>query len=818
MYEYEKDHLRKVRRLAPECTVLLKSNGDFPLAGRCDIALYGNGARHTIMGGTGSGEVNVRSRVSIEEGLKAAGFTLTTTEWLDAYDAIRVENHKEFLKGIQAEAKKRHVPAPLIGMGAVEPEPEYELALNGKGDVAIYVVARISGEGSDRKPVRGDILLSETEKRDILALQEKYEKFLLVLNVGGPVDLTEVEAVENILVLSQLGSQTGTILADLVSGKAYPSGKLATTWAAWEDYCAEGDFGDENETWYREGIYVGYRYFDTIGKKARYPFGYGLGYTTFETKAGEVSVDGEYVKVKATVANTGTFWGREVVQVYVSVPGKKIPSAYQALGGFAKTKELKPGDIDEVEVCFRLSDVSTFDETHTSYVLEAGDYILRLGNDSVNTKVCGVLRLTEDVVTRLVQAKCGDPKMTEWVPEARDLGEVPADVPVVTMDASAIASETISYEEKTEILPMVRKMSAEELAYLNCGGFKDGGGLSVAAIANGSSTVAGAAGETWAGLKGKGIGTAVMSDGPAGLRLATRFFRDPKKGAQSLDVPFPESITDLLGPVVVKVMNAMTPKPKKGAKIYEQYANAIPIGTAIAQSFNLDLAYACGDLVGDEMERFNVTFWLAPALNIHRSIRCGRNFEYFSEDPIMSGLFAAAITKGVQSHPGRGVTIKHYCANNQETNRYASNSHVSERAMREIYLRGFEICVREAKPASVMSSYNLLNGVHTSERKGLTDILRHEFGFDGILMTDWVINGGTKPKNALHPVPEGWRIAAAGENLVMPGSKGDVKSILDGLKSGKLRREQLEINASQTISVLTRMLGAQDQSKLMNQD
>ena len=434
MKAFEKKHERLVRMLAPGCTVLLRSNGDFPLTGRCEIALYGSGARQTVYGGTGSGEVNTRSHTNVEDALIGAGFTVTTSAWLDAYDRIRQEAHRAFIRQIKERAKKEHVMAPLIGMGAVMPEPEYELAKNGTGDVAVYVLGRISGEGNDRQAVRGDVLLTETEKRDILVLQQQYQKFLLVLNVGGPVDLSGLDAVENILLLSQLGAHTGNVLADLIAGKAYPSGKLATTWADWGEYCAEGTFGDKNETLNREGIYVGYRYFDRVGKMPRFPFGFGLSYTSFDWRAEEVQLEEDLVKVRALVRNTGNFWGREVLQLYVSVPGKKIPSAPQALAAFAKTGELKPGAECETELCFSLRDLASYDEAHTCYVLEEGDYVLRLGNSSRHTRVCGILRLTRDVVTRTVQAKCGDPKMTEWEPPVQDANETYEGVPVLVTD------------------------------------------------------------------------------------------------------------------------------------------------------------------------------------------------------------------------------------------------------------------------------------------------------------------------------------------------------------------------------------------------
>ena len=292
-----------------------------------------------------------------------------------------------------------------------------------------------------------------------------------------------------------------------------------------------------------------------------------------------------------------------------------------------------------------------------------------------------------------------------------------------------------------------------------------------------------------------------MADGPAGLRLSKDYTIDDK-GAYAIGETLPETILDFMPAPVVFLSRLMGHKAKKGAEILHQYATALPIGTAIAQSWNRELAYICGEIVGEEMERFGVHLWLAPALNIHRDIRCGRNFEYFSEDPLLSGIFAAEITKGVQKHPGCGTTIKHYAANNQETNRYTSNSIVSERALREIYLRGFGICVREAEPHAVMTSYNLLNGVHTSERRDLTeDYLRSECGYQGLVMTDWLVAGAFLSQKSKYPAPKASGIAAAGGDLVMPGGSGDYKDILVALKAGTLSRTQLEINATRVLRV-----------------
>ena len=799
---YEKAHGEAVRALAPECAVLLRSNGAFPLETPGELALYGNGARHTQMGGTGSGEVNTRRRVTAEQGLEAAGFTITTKDWLDGYDRVALRARRTFVKALRARARKHRLSAVLEGMGAATPEPEYRLALEAGGDAAVYVLARTVGEGKDREPAAGDILLTETELRDILALNRRYHRFLLVLNVGAPVDLSPLEEVENILLLSQLGADTGHVLADLLTGSASPSGKLAATWNAWESRCELGEFGERDDTRYREGVYVGYRYYDSLGQKPLFPFGFGLSYTTFSLAPSSVSAEGDCVTLRVLIRNTGARPGREVAQLYISAPGRTLDVPWQSLAAFAKTGELQPGGEETVSLRFRLRDIASYDTLRQCWFLDGGDYVLRLGNSSASALPCAVLRLNMDVITRRVRNSCGVPSFVDWKPGHRRVETLPDGLPVVCVDGRAIPVESVCYERKAQPLPVIHAMKNRELAYLCVGAFSAGAG---AVIGDKSKRVAGAAGETTDRFKKRGVKPLVLSDGPAGLRLSP-LFRVDAHGAHTVGRKLPPSMAELLPAWQAAALRLADAAGRRGGRIQERYATAIPIATALAQSWNPELAEACGDIVGDEMERFGVQVWLAPALNIQRDIRCGRNFEYFSEDPLLSGRFAAALTRGVQKHPGCAATVKHFAANNQETNRFNSNSQVSERAMREIYLRGFEICVREAGPMALMTSYNLLNGVHTSEHRGLVeDILRCEFGFDGLVMTDWIAGRGLFSRGAKYPAPAADRIAAAGGDLIMPGEQRDVDDLLRGLKNGTLSREQLERCASRAAALAGRL-------------
>ena len=782
--EYETQHAQTVRTLSAECTVLLKKDGHFPLKEPGRIALYGAGARRTVKGGTGSGEVNSRYFITVEEGLKNAGFEITTSSWMDAYDDVEAAAHKAFIQEIRARAKKKHVMAVMEGMGAVMPAPEYDLVLDGAGDTAIYVLSRISGEGSDRNPVKGDILMTDSEIRDIRIANEQYENFMLVLNVGGVVDLSPVKDAKNILLLSQLGAETGNTLADLLLGKSYPSGKLSATWTAWEQYPSIGSFGDTNDTLYKEGVFVGYRYFDSVGQTPLFPFGCGLGYTDFET-----SVDAaDAASVTVTVTNTGAYPGKETVELYIAPPHGKLTKPVKTLAAFAKTRELAPGASQTMVIPYSMSDAASYDAKQAAFVLEAGNYTVLAGEQPAVT-----LRLNETAVLRKVKNALGDPGFTDWQP-----GPVPA-VPVaqtqIPVQAADFETQTVSYVRQPAIPGEISALTDEELARMNIGAFDPKGGVA-SVIGNASMSVAGAAAET---AHVRDLPVLIMADGPAGLRISRNYTKD-ETGVHAVGETMPQSTLELLSGTQRFIMKLISRPKKQIGEVYHQYCTAIPIGTAIAQSRNTALAEALGDLVGDEMERFGIHLWLAPALNIQRDIRCGRNFEYYSEDPLISGKFAAAITNGVQKHPGCGTTIKHFAANNQEYNRNLNNSCVSERAMREIYLRGFEICVRESQPAALMTSYNLLNGTHTAERRDLcTDILRCEWGYEGVVMTDWVVAQMVQDKNSTNRNSLSDQVAAAGGALFMPGGKSDYDNVMKALAAGTLSRRQLEENAADVL-------------------
>lgn len=798
LFDHEKKHLRELRKSAAGCTLFLKRNGDFPLDAPCEIGLYGSGARQTRKGGTGSGDVNSRFYVTAEKGLERAGFTITSKDWIDRYDQVKKENHEHFVKQIKSEALKSGMLPIQYSMGKVECDCDYDIPL-GSGDTAVYVLSRICGEGADRQWVRGDILLTKTEISDILQLKANYKRFMLVLNVGGPVDLSPVVgSVDNILLLSQLGAVTGVVLADILLGKADPSGKLTATWIAEKDRESIGEFGDINNTHYKEGVYVGYRYYETEGVKSLFSFGYGKSYTDFELQPESAKLSDGILELPVSVKNTGSRAGREVVEVYASLPDDRIDQPVRVLAGFEKSPVIEAGEEKTVSVMVDLQDIAAFDESAACYIIPAGDTIISVGRDSSDVKTVCVLRAASDVRVKQVRNSLGETDFTDFVPDKKR-AQATSGAAIIELSEETIECAEIFYDDAEPVDPIAAQMTDEELALASVGAFGDSAVASV--IGQAGQKVPGSAGETYENNE-KGIRGLVMADGPAGLRLDRKYGVD-SNGVYSYGNPMFNSMLEF-SPRVAQIYPAIQRKKAerrtaRGGEVKYQFATAIPIGTAIAQSWDVEFARDCGYIVGSEMEIYDVDIWLAPALNVQRDIRCGRNFEYFSEDPLISGYMAAAITNGVQEHEGRYVTLKHYAANNQETNRMASNSCVSERALREIYLRGFEIAVRKSSPAFVMNSYNLINGVHTSERHDLiTDVLRSEFGFEGAVMTDWIVPGMTN-KNSEWSYPDPAKVASAGTSVFMPGTKHDYEDILTGLKTGKVTREQLEINVTRLL-------------------
>ena len=800
-------------KAAVEGIVLLENDGSLPLkAGK--IALYGAGAKKTIKGGTGSGEVNERHAVSVFEGLEQSGFTVTTMRWIEDYDQAFEEGEQEYAEEFRKKLSPKNLSDFMNLMSSPYRYP-YGRAIQEKDieesdtDSCIYVVSRQAGEGADRKLDENEYGLSEIERINIAFCAERYKKLIVVINVGGVFDLNflnEISGINAVIFMGELGTMGGLALADVISGKQTPSGKLTDTWAKhYRDLPFADEYsylnGNLDEEYYREGIYVGYRYFDTFHVAPRYPFGYGMSYTNFAIRFEQMQMEGTKIHVYTEVENTGRIYdGKEVVQIYVSCPNGELKKEAQRLTAFHKTKLLKPGEKAKLILSFDLRDMTSYRKKDAATVLEKGEYVIRLGNSSRNTRVCGILRLSSEIITEKHSHICKIPMhVTELEQKEEDILHAACDCrqnwgrgcEIIIENMEKIRS--IPVEDKiTEIVheygPVKIYSSEETDAVMERLTLRDMAELSVGGGMTGSRffEAPGAAGVTCTTLEQKGIPNVVMADGPAGLRLnkvSSVSFTGKVKGIEPNI-----SCMKYLPEPVKKIMLGNPDSPN----LLYQFTTAFPSGISLASSWNLELAEEVGNAVGKEMECYGVTYWLAPGLNIHRNPLCGRNFEYYSEDPLVSGKFAAAITKGVQKNRGCYVTLKHFCCNNQEDNRNKTNVNVNERALREIYLKGFEIAVKEAGPGAIMSSYNKVNGKYVNNSyRLLTQVLRNEWGFDGFVMTDWFATG-RKYGNSAHAI-------ASGNDLIMPGSAGAVDEIVKAVSKGVILEEDVKRSAANVL-------------------
>ena len=787
---HEIKHTKELLGVASECSLFLHRDDTFPIKDFKTVALFGNGARNTIKGGTGSGSVDIHHFVSIEEAFEEQGIEVVSKKWLDEYEALQKQRKQEFIKRNKNEAKEVGVHPVVYSIGANMEEGEYDLDLNYDAEVVLYVLSRNAGEGKDRKAIKGDFYLTDTEIKSIKFLNEHHKKFMLVLNTPSVIDLSPVLEVKNILLLSQLGTVTGETLVDIIRGKKNPSGKLSTTWAKIEDYPCYEEFGDRDDTNYKEGIYVGYRYFNTANIKPTFEFGYGLSYTDFDLKVVNILNNRDEISVTINVKNIGEFSGKEVVQLYLEKPCETLDNPKQILVQFEKTKEIAPNKNEEITLKFKLSDFASFDEKRNEYVIQKGMYYLSMGNSSANNKEICSIEIDEEAVIKKVNVIDADLDFQEEEICRKQRTEK-LDKNIV-LTASDFDKEEVKYSKyKVPVEPFVEGLSNKDLINMAIGDIK---GTIQSVIGESCTSVCGGAGETT--LKVKDLPSLSLVDGPAGLRITKEYIRSKGVNYKLSVDPFWEDLKHYLPKILLPFVDLEKHRKRKG-EIFFQYTTSIPIATALAQSFNRDVLAVCGNIVREEMELYGVDLWLAPALNIHRNPLCGRNFEYYSEDPLLSGECASAITKAVQQNPHKGVTLKHLFCNNQETNRTNNSSNISARAFREIYLFGFAKAIKEANPFALMMSYNLINGIHTSEHYELmNDVIRCELGYKGLIMTDWIVTKQIFDKTSVYPCSYASNNIKGGMNLCMPGGKTDIKDIKKALKRGELNRNDLLVNAS----------------------
>lgn len=792
--ERELRHGRLARELAAEGMVLLKNEGMLPLQASKAVALFGSGAVKTVKGGTGSGDVNNRENSTIYGGLKEAGVPITSEGWLEDYRG-RYEDARNVWKAkILEDAKQTENP-----FDAYAQNPFYlpEGRSIQKGDLegaqaALYVISRRSGEGIDRRLAEGDYYLSQEEKEQILYLNRQGIPIVLILNVGGPVELTDIleeaENVKAVLCISLPGQEGGRAAADVLLGKSAPGGRLTATWARrYGDYPFAENFGalngDLEKEEYREGIYVGYRYFSSFGVQPLFPFGYGLSYTDFSVSFEGLKVRETGVEVAVSVKNDGDIYaGREVVQAYVALPGKK---ERQRLVGFGKTMLLQPGETQQLTIVIGQEQLASFSEARQAWEVGAGTYGLWLGKDAGSIELAALLIVPELAVLERTEEIC------------------PKQVGFEDLDAEGAGGQEVGQQEAPSFLfqpkaeiPMAgrgqdfpsqlaEELPIEELIPLLYGNITQG----ASTLGSSGTRVPGSAGETTEALeKAYGVRSLIMADGPAGLRLRQSYQAGRESGLVYG--------TGVLGSLENGFLEEM--ESHEDADTYYQYCTAFPVGTALAQTWDTGLMQEFGRAIAAEMEEFHVDLWLAPGMNIQRNPLCGRNFEYYSEDPYLAGMMAAAAVLGVQESGRCGVAVKHFACNNQEDNRMGVDVRVSQRALREIYLRGFEIAVKKGAPAAVMTSYNRINGIHAANMKGLcTAVLRKEWGFGGAVMSDW---NTTVPKDGSKP----WKCVAAGNDIIMPGNLADDADIRRAYREGELSGEEIRACAGRVIALVKR--------------
>jgi len=687
-----------IRTAAAESCVLLKNDGTLPLKKEEEIAVFGRCQLDWFYVGYGSGgDVHPPYTVNLCDGLKNAGAKVNAS-MLECYTDWTTQKENEADSGWWGHWPYNYPEMPL------NPYLVKEVARNCR--TAVVVIGRAAGEDRENKLEKGSYFLTDEENEMLRVVTEAFDKVVLLLDIGNIMDLSWLKGYDQelsaVMIVWQGGMESGNAVCDVLYGDVNPSGRLTDTIAVrWEDYPSSDNFGGTEFNEYKEGIYVGYRYFDRHPEKVLYPFGYGLSYTTFKTEVLSLEEKGRKVTVKAEVTNTGRCAGKETVLLWCHQPQEGLDKAERVLCAFAKTDILQPGKSETVTLNFTLKDISSYDEERHAFVLEKGEYTF-----DANGADGGSITMDEE---KLIE-QCESIGLAGEELKSVILERLPKEIPVYDGKATLadVKAGVITLEE------FVGTLSDKELEALT-----RGHGMMNSSY--GTTGNAGSFGGVIQSLQDKGVDAVITSDGPAGLRLAL-------------------------------------------------FTSLIPCGTALASTFDVKLVEKLHEKMGQEMAHFGVDVQLAPGMNIHRNPLCGRNFEYYSEDPLVSGKIAAAVVRGVQS-TGKSSCPKHFACNNQETKRNTNDSRVSERALREIYLRNFEIVVKEAKPHVIMSSYNKVNGVWSHYNYNLcTTVLRKEWGYEGTVITDWWMQKSASPE--FPKLKDNAYRVRAQVDVLMPGDMG----------------------------------------------
>ena len=783
-------YLDTAAKMVSEGIVMLKNeNNALPLDTDKEVAVFGRIQFHYYKSGTGSGGmVNVTKVVNILDGLIDNGVKVNE-KLLGTYRKWDKENPFDLGEGWGGEPwSQKEMP---LDEGLVKETAK-------SCETAIVIIGRTAGEEQDNRLEAGSYLLSDDEIAMLTVVRENFKKVVLLLNVGNIIDMTDINRIapDAVLYVWQGGMTGGKGTADVLTGKVSPSGKLPDTIAyKASDYPSDANFGrEENRDIYAEDIYVGYRYFETFAKeKVLYPFGFGLSYTAFEIKTEKAEITEGAVKLSVSVKNIGSYKGKEVIEVYCEAPQGRLGKAARVLCGFEKTKELVPQEEQVVEIAVDIAKLASYDDSGVTgnkscYVLEAGEYKFYVGSDVRSAEYACSFEQGEDLVTE---------RLTQSLAPVESFERIK---PVCEGGAFSIGREAVPVSEVDESARRLEKLP-KEIAYTGDKGIKlwdvkngkntmdefiaqlsdydlsciiRGEGMGSPRVTAGTASAFGGVSEN---LNGFGIPAGCCSDGPSGMRLDC------------------------------------------GTKAF-----SLPNGTMIASSFNKELTSELFTFMGLEMAANKVDCLLGPGMNIHRHPLNGRNFEYFSEDPFLTGKMAAAELKGMA---GAGVTgtIKHFCANNRETNRHFIDSVVSERALREIYLKGFEIAVKEGGASSVMTTYGRVNGLWTAGNFDLnTVILREEWGFKGFTMTDWWANINVRGKE---PDKTDFAAMARAQNdvyMVCPDGEKNDDNTLAALENGGIERCELQRNAANICgfllhtNALKRAEGIGDTVKVINRE
>ena len=754
-----KEHRALSRRAACEGMVLLKNDGGLlPLGGGQRIAVFGKAQADYVKGGGGSGDVTVAYVRSILDGL----------EEKEAQGKVRL--FAPLSNYYRADVARQYAADRHPGQ-TVEPALPEDLLMQARAwtDTAMITICRFSGEGYDRtgEAFDGDYFLSREEAALVERVTAAFPRVAVVLNTGGMMDTTWFHhnpRIHAALLAWQAGMEGGMATADVLCGDVCPSGHLNDTFAVdFAAYPSSAGFNEsEDYVTYEDDIFVGYRYFETIpgaAEKVCYPFGFGLSYTTFALGEAEICVQDEDIRVTVPVTNTGSVAGREVVQVYCEAPQGKMGKAARVLVGFAKTGLLAPGEAQTVAISFTPYQFASYDDEGrvcaSAYVLEKGEYRFHVGVNVRDTRpVAFVYTVDEDRVLEQLSRRCAPTSLPRrlradgsYTPVA-GCGPAPERViddaipydgqrPVEWDGPTTGPWEQVEgvslmdvYEGRISLDAFVDGLSDKELVHL-LGGQPGRGVANTGGFGN---------------LPCRGVPNVMTADGPAGLRI-------------------------------IRDCGVNT--------------TAFPCATLLACTWDQEIVFEVGRAGAEEVRENGFGVWLTPAINIHRSPLCGRNFEYYSEDPLLAGKLAAAMIRGIQSM-GVAASLKHFACNNKETNRRECDSRLSERALREIYLKAFEICVREASPWTIMSSYNPINGQRASENRDLlTGILREEWGFDGAVTTDWYTHGSQYAE------------IAAGNDIKM--ACGMPEHTLQMMQEGRLSREDVKTSVRRVLRMILRL-------------